>query len=209
MDRLSAVAPTPTPHPAPTVIKTVVRTVTTTVTTGTGGSSSSTSPWVPLATLGAAVIAATVAGISVYFVRKNGNEANRVAGRAAAAAKVSADAAKQSADTMVTSARQLDERTKHQGIMLDLHWAADHAMSKDPVEARLGVAQLVKLGRSDLLASEQAYVDAALIAAVRGPKQQVEQIAAQLAREVEQALAAAKARDVESQQKQSEQAKEE
>lgn len=67
-----------------------------------GGVPSSISPWVPLATLAAAVIAALVASLAAYLQRKSGREA-------AAAARESAAAAQRSAEASTRSAKASEE----------------------------------------------------------------------------------------------------
>ncbi|MDQ6740154.1 MAG: hypothetical protein M3021_07260, partial [Actinomycetota bacterium] len=74
-------------------------------------------------------------------------------------------------------ATELEKRSKREEIMRILRWAAELAVSDDQAQARLGVAQLGALLKSDMLdEKEKDFVQAALTAVVRVPIQEIEQL---------------------------------
>lgn len=71
-------------------------------------------------------------------------------------------------------AKELEQRSKREEVMRNLRWASELAVSNDPNTSRLGVAQLVALGDSDLLdAGQQLFVDAALVAVIEPPVEEI------------------------------------
>lgn len=73
-------------------------------------------------------------------------------------------------------ANELEVRSRREETLRVLRWAAELAVSTDDGKARLGVAQLNALGDSDLLDdAQQLFVDAALLAVVDVPAEELEQ----------------------------------
>jgi hypothetical protein len=71
-------------------------------------------------------------------------------------------------------AKELDRRATREEVMRNLRWAAELAVGHDADAARLGVAELVALGASDLLdGAAKSFVTAALAVVVRDPAQQL------------------------------------
>lgn len=63
----------------------------------------------------------------------------------------------------VRAERRLERRARREETMRNLRWAAELAVDDGLRQARLGVAQLIALARSDLLdVEERIFVDAAL-----------------------------------------------
>jgi hypothetical protein len=75
-------------------------------------------------------------------------------------------------------AKELEFRSKREEVMRNLRWASELAVSDDEGKAKLGVAQLAALAQSDMLDEQhQLFIDAALVAVIREPVEEVEQIA--------------------------------
>lgn len=69
------------------------------------------------------------------------------------------------------AARDLKARAKREGMMRNLRWAAELAVSNDPAKARLGVRELTVLLDSGILTPvELGLIDAALSAAIEIPR---------------------------------------
>lgn len=74
-------------------------------------------------------------------------------------------------------ALELETRSRREEVMRNLRWAAELATSDEESHARLGVAELEALGRSDLLDDHQRlFIDAALEAVVRIPAREIEEL---------------------------------
>jgi hypothetical protein len=74
-------------------------------------------------------------------------------------------------------ALELEIRSRREEVMRNLRWAAELAVSDEEAHARLGVAELEALGRSDMLDDhQQLFIDAALEAVVRIPAREIEQL---------------------------------
>jgi hypothetical protein len=83
------------------------------------GSGTSTSPWVPLATLGAASIAALVAFVAAVFQRRSAREAAAASREAAAAAKMSAESSQRSAGASEAAVRLSAKTSEAAGLRAD------------------------------------------------------------------------------------------
>jgi hypothetical protein len=71
---------------------------------------------------------------------------------------------------------ELETRSRREEVMRNLRWAAELAVSDHVDQARLGLAQLRALDRSNLLTSDQqGFVEAALKAVVKEPASEIEQ----------------------------------
>jgi hypothetical protein len=65
------------------------------------------------------------------------------------------------------AAKELEARSRREETMLNLRWAADHAVDADRWRAALGMAELEELGNSSMAEEEQRrFVNAALSIAV-------------------------------------------
>jgi hypothetical protein len=74
-------------------------------------------------------------------------------------------------------ALELEVRSRREEVMRNLRWAAELAVSDEEAHARLGVAELEALGRSDMLDDhQQLFIDAALEAVIRIPAREIEQL---------------------------------
>ncbi len=84
---------------------------------------------------------------------------------------------------------ELETRSKREEILRNLRWAAELAVSGDELKATLGVEQLQALRNSQMLSpAEEDQIDAALHAAIEGPRLAIRRRAGDV--EVEAAQAA-------------------
>jgi hypothetical protein len=73
-------------------------------------------------------------------------------------------------------AKELELRSKREEVLRNLRWAAELAVSDDEGKASLGLAELQALADSDLLeAGQKSFIDAALEAVIRDPKEELEE----------------------------------
>lgn len=63
-------------------------------------------------------------------------------------------------------ARRQNSLNRQQDALTNLRWAAEQALSDDPVRSRLGVRYIAALARSDIDEDTEAMVDATLAAVV-------------------------------------------
>lgn len=69
---------------------------------------------------------------------------------------------------------ELETRSRREEILRNLRWAAELAVSDDIGKARLGMQELQALRESELLSStEEGFIDAALRAAIEGPREAI------------------------------------
>jgi len=69
---------------------------------------------------------------------------------------------------------ELETRSKREEVLRNLRWAAELAVSDDALKATLGLEQLQALRASQMLSpAEEEQVDAALHAAIEGPRQAI------------------------------------
>ena len=67
--------------------------------------------------------------------------------------------------------QELETRSKREEVLRNLRWAAELAVSGDELKATLGLEQLQALRSSQMLSpAEEEQVDAALHAAIEGPR---------------------------------------
>lgn len=134
-------------------------------------------------TFTAAVIAAAVAVLNIFYVRRTGRDTAKAAQNSADAANKSAEAAERAAAASTKSANaadravgQLEARSKREETMRTLRWAAELAVGSED-KTQLGLAQLLALADSDLLdVAQQGFIDAALQAVVKPVVEEITRI---------------------------------
>lgn len=172
-------------------------TTTVAVTTTAGGAkAASTSTLGAWLAFGAALFAAGVSGVSIYFVRKTGAETSGAANRSAGAAVTSAEAATKAAGASEATSKaaaesaaaasnaahsaenaalQLNVWRQREETMRMLRWAADKAVDTDPVVSSAGQVVLEGLRGSTLIqAEDKHFIDSVISGVVAALVEQIE-----------------------------------